>query len=52
MKIEDCLNCAFHNGYIQGQILCRFGGNNINSVATYEDRGVGSICVVGCPKEK
>ncbi len=51
MKLEDCKNCTYHSGYVQGQILCRYWGTNINSVATYQDRN-GIIYAVGCPKEK
>jgi hypothetical protein len=50
MKLEECKNCPHHTDYIQGQIMCRFWGTNINSVATYQDRN-GVIFAIGCPKE-
>jgi hypothetical protein len=52
MKLEECKYCSFHSEYSRGQIYCRYWENNINSVATYEDRAAGIVYVVGCPKEK
>ncbi len=51
MKLDNCLNCEFHNDYLNGQILCKFS-SNINSVATYTDEKTSVVFVVGCPKEK
>lgn len=51
MKLENCLQCKYHNDYINGQILCNYS-SNINSMATYADEKTVVVYVIGCPKDK
>jgi hypothetical protein len=51
MKLDNCIECIYHNNYINGQVLCNFS-NILNSIATYTDEKKAEIIVIGCPIDK